>query len=314
VAQCTRLESVRVKALAGSNPASSARPHPKHWQSCFNFIIVKDMLPARGKLHKLLLVFSTALFGIFFLLSWQTANAQNISGNDGTATLGLATLVSTNLKNVKDGSVVSSSTKGAVLSIIPYDSQVLGIVSRDAAIQISTDNSKNTVPVISNGSVYVLVSSQQGNIQKGDYLTTSTIPGIGVKATKSGYVLGTAMEDYSSNDPKKSSLIAVDLNLHYFNTKPTLAGSLTDIFKLALLPNSTSLNPLFKDIVAAIVVLASLVLAFMTFGRTAAKGVEALGRNPAASKIIHLGIIFNVAIVVVIVLGGLTVAFMILRL
>ncbi len=52
----------------------------------------------------------------------------------------------------------------------------------------------------------------------------------------------------------------------------------------------------------------------MTFGRTAAKGVEAMGRNPSASKIISLGIIFNVGIVVVIVLAGLSVAFMILRL
>ncbi len=264
------------------------------------------MLPAFLKTKKYLLLITLA-FALFFC-NVLPVLAQDVQG---AATLRLANLVGTNVKNVKDGSVVSSSEKGAILSIIPYDSQVLGIVSRDAAIQISTNDDKNTLPVISNGSVYVLVSSQQGNIQKGDYLTTSTIPGVAVKATKSGYVLGTAMEDYSSNNP---NLIAVDLNLHYFNTKPTLAGSLTDIFKLALLPNTTSLNPLFKDIVAAIVVIASLVLAFMTFGRTAAKGVEALGRNPAASKIIHLGIIFNVGIVAVIVLGGLTVAFMILRL
>ena len=65
---------------------------------------------------------------------------------------------------------------------------------------------------------------------------------------------------------------------------------------------------------AAAVVLASFILAFMTFGRTAAKGVEALGRNPSASRIIHLGIIFNVSIVIVIVLAGLTVAFLILKL
>jgi len=278
------------------------------------------MLPTlKSKRNRIICAF--LVFFLTFFCSLQIALAQSASSKnsvgsvEGAATLGLATLYPTNVKNMKDGSVVSNSEQGAILSIVPYDSQVLGVVSRDAAIQISTNDSPNTVPVMSNGSMYVLVSTQQGNIQKGDYLTTSTIPGVAVKATKSGYVLGTALEDYSSNNPAQSGLIAIDLNLHYFNTKPTLAGSLTDILKLALLPASgNSPSPIFKYIVAALVVLASLVLAFLTFGRTAAKGVEALGRNPAASTIIHIGIIFNVGIVVVIVLAGLAVAFMILRL
>lgn len=276
------------------------------------------MLPAIKRIKTTIIIFS--LFTFFFSAFSQTSFAQATSSNnsggqvEGAATLGVATLVNTNTPNIKDGSVVSSSQNGAVLSDTPYDPQVLGIVSRDAAISISINNSNNTVPVISNGDVYVLVSSQQGNIKKGDYLTTSTLPGVAVKAVDSGYVLGTALESYSDPNPKASALIAVDLNLHYFNTKPTFAGSLTDILKLALLPTTTNVNPIFKYIVAALVVLASLVLAFLTFGRTAAKGVEALGRNPAASRIIHLGIILNVMIVVVIVLAGLTVAFMILRL
>jgi F0F1-type ATP synthase membrane subunit c/vacuolar-type H+-ATPase subunit K len=140
------------------------------------------------------------------------------------------------------------------------------------------------------------------------------MPGVGVKAVKDGYVLGSALEDYNSSDPKRADIIALEFNLHYFNAKPQFPGSLTDILKIALLPTKDGPTPLFKYIVAGIVVVASFVLAFMTFGRTAAKGVEALGRNPAASRIIHLGIIFNVGIVVIIVLAGLTVAFLILRL
>jgi len=223
-------------------------------------------------------------------------------------------MVNTNAKNVKDGSVLSNSENEAILSTTPYDPQVLGVVSQDAAILINNASSKNAVPVIANGNVYVLVSTQQGNIKKGDYLTTSTIPGVAVKATDAGYVLGTALEDYDNSDAKQAQLIAVNLNLHYFNTKPTFVGTLTDILKLALLPTTNGTNPFWKYIVAAIVVLSSFVLGFMTFGRTAAKGVEAMGRNPSASKIISLGIIFNVGIVVVIVVAGLSVAFMILRL
>ena len=258
-----------------------------------------------------------ALFACFLHLSscqYSFAQAQNTTATDGTATLGVARIITVTQKDIKDGSVIASSEKGAILATIPYDSQVLGVVSRDAGIIVNTTNSDNGVPIISDGSVYMLVSTSQGNIKKGDLLTTSTTPGVAVKATREGYVLGTALEEYTSPDKKQIDKIAVSLNLHYFNSKPTLAGTLSDLIKLAVLPTKDSPAPLFKYIVAAIVVLGSFVLGFMSFGRTAAKGVEALGRNPSASKIIHLGIIFNVGIVVVIVLAGLTVAFLILRL
>jgi F0F1-type ATP synthase membrane subunit c/vacuolar-type H+-ATPase subunit K len=242
-----------------------------------------------------------------------TTTQQN-TAVEGAATLGVAHIVEVKDKNIPDGSILSSSKQGAILSIVPYDSQVLGIVSRDAAIVLNSTGEQNGVPVIAVGTVYILVSSQQGSIKKGDMLTTSTMPGVAVKAIKDGYVLGEALEDYSSSNTKQIDKIAVNLELHYFNAKPTLAGTLSDLLKLALLPTKEGPAPIFKYIVAAGVVLASLALGFLSFGRTAAKGVEALGRNPAAGKIIQLGIIFNVTIVVVIIIAGLAIGFMILRL
>lgn len=230
------------------------------------------------------------------------------------ASLGVARLVELKDKDVKDGNVVSSSENGAVLSTIPYDGHVLGVVARDAAILIQSSEVTEGIPVVSNGQVYILVSSKEGPIKKGNLLTTGTIPGVAVKASKSGYVLGTALEDYDDSDPQKTEKIVVELDLHYFNSKPTFPGSLSDIFKIALLPTKEGPSPLFKYIIAALVVLGSFAFGFLTFGRTAAKGVEALGRNPAAKGVIHLGIIFNVSIVIVIVLSGLAVAFLILRL
>ena len=243
-----------------------------------------------------------------------TNNNVSTSQVDAAATLGIAHMVSVKDKNVQDASIVTSSAQGAILTTKPYDSQVIGVVSRDAGIILSSNNDPNAVPVISDGIVYVLVSTQQGNIKKQDLITTSTIPGVGVKATNSGYVLGFALEDYSNPNPKQVGKIAVNLSLHYFNSRPSLAGTLTDILKIALLPTDNAPSAMYKYIVAALVVLGSFVLGFFSFGRTAAKGVEALGRNPSASTVIHLGIIFNVAITIVIILAGLVVAFFILRL
>lgn len=264
-------------------------------------------------------ILPTFLIGfVLVLICSPIAFAQSSTSKDqdveGAATLGVARMVETKEKNVKDGSIMSSSPQGAVFSTTPYDSQVLGVVSPDAAMTINTSDSDTSIPVISEGTTYVLVSSQAGPIKKGDSITTSLMPGVGVKAVKSGYVLGTALEDYDNPDPKKVEKIAANFNLHYSNSKPTIAGSLTDVLKAALFPTKDSPTPIFKYVTAAIVVIASFVLGFMSFGRTAAKGIEALGRNPAAGKVIHLGIIFNVGIVVVIVLSGLTVSFLILRL
>jgi len=241
--------------------------------------------------------------------------AQNMStAVEGAATLGVAHIVDVAQKDIKDGSILSSSKQGAVLSTLPYDSQVLGVVSRDAAIILDSTGDPSGVPIISVGTIYILVSTQQGAIKKGDQLTTSTIPGVAVKAIKDGYVLGEALEDDANTNKNQIDKIAANLELHYFNAKPTLAGTLSDVLKLALLPTKDGPAPIFKYIVAAGVVLASLILGFLSFGRTAAKGVEALGRNPAAGKIIQLGIIFNVTIVIAIVLSGLVIGFLILRL
>jgi F0F1-type ATP synthase membrane subunit c/vacuolar-type H+-ATPase subunit K len=259
--------------------------------------------------------FFLIFFLAFFILT-PTVFAQSTDDSQsvqGAATLGVAHSVETKLKDLKDGSILSSGEHGAILSNTPYDSQVLGVVARDAGITFGSDET-NTVPVISVGTVYILVSTKAGAIKKGDLLATSTTPGVAVKAVKNGYVLGAALEDDNNPDHNQIDKIVTSLNLHYFNTKPTFAGSLTDILKLAILPTKDSPSPIFKYIVAAAVVMSSLVLGFVSFGRTAAKGVEALGRNPSANKIIHLGIIFNVMIVAVIAFAGLTVAFLILRL
>lgn len=263
---------------------------------------------------KLLIIMRLIFVILLSLIVSQPSYAQAPAIADGEASLGVARMVEVADKDVKDGSILSSGQKGAIQTIVPYDSQILGIVSRDAAIILNNTISANAVPVISTGTVYILVSNRDGDIKKGDLLTSSTIPGVAVKATKDGFVIGSALEDYTNSNKNEAGIIVASLDLHYFNSKPVFPGSLSDVFKLVLLPTKEGPGPIFKYIMAGIVVLGSMVLGFLSFGRAAAKGVEALGRNPSASRIIHLGIIFNVTITVAIALAGLVVAFLILRL
>ncbi|MGI5826506.1 MAG: hypothetical protein ACOX50_03780 [Patescibacteria group bacterium] len=86
-----------------------------------------------------------------------------------------------------------------------------------------------------------------------------------------------------------------------------------DILKLSSLATYEEPRTVFKYVMAALVVVLSFVLGFLSFGRVASRGIEALGRNLLAGKMIQFGIIVNVAITIAIVASGLGVALFILR-
>ena len=62
---------------------------------------------------------------------------------------------------------------------------------------------------------------------------------------------------------------------------------------------------------ASTVVVSSLVVTFLTVGKVARSGVDAVGRNPLASKAIMFSIIMNTILSIAIVGIGLTAAYFI---
>ena len=119
-----------------------------------------------------------------------------------------------------------------------------------------------------------------------------------------------ALNNYTS---KQIGMIQVALNIRYATLNVKITDNLLDIFKLSSLATYEQPLTVFKYFISALVVFASFFFGFFVFGKVAGKGVEALGRNPLASKMITLGIIFNVIITVSIILSGLGLALIILR-
>lgn len=81
-----------------------------------------------------------------------------------------------------------------------YD-HIHGVVvsANESAVLIGGDNEK--VYVASGGRSAVLVSNQNGDIKSGDYITLSSISGIGMKAgDHDPVVLGRAIENFTSSD------------------------------------------------------------------------------------------------------------------
>ena len=93
----------------------------------------------------------------------------------------------------------------------PYAKNVIG------AYAGKYDKEKNLHQVYILGDGHILVNSENGNIEVGDLITTSSTIGIGMKATKSGIVIGIAQESYNfaGNEVK---LIAVQYGVRHYTS------------------------------------------------------------------------------------------------
>lgn len=113
----------------------------------------------------------------------------------------LAEIYTTSDDTIEVGDVVSLDSTlqtGMKKSQVAYDKSVLGIISTRPGLVIGSVEKEGVaaLPIALSGRVPVKVSTQNGKIVAGDYLTTSSIPGVAMKATKSGAIIGTAMTSF----------------------------------------------------------------------------------------------------------------------
>jgi len=233
------------------------------------------------------------------------------------ASSGVAISVPIKDKNAKDGSIIASSPEGYSASKITYDPSLYGVLTLNPATYIINKKGKtsqDTKPVITFGKAYVLVSTINGAIKTNDFITSSNTAGVGQKGAANGYVIGTALENYTASDPKKIGKILVIVNPHYNGSFVSIRANLLQTIKSAT--GATGISPLasLRYLVAAIIVIIAFVLGFLYFGRVARTGVEAMGRNPLAGKMIQFGIIINLLLTVTIIGVGLAIAYLILTL
>ena len=105
----------------------------------------------------------------------------------------------------------------AIKSTTPYAKEVLGVISEKPGLlmrgygldEIDNIDEDTIRPLALSGRVPVKVSLSNGDIKIGDPITTSNISGVGMKATEAGYVIGRALEDYSSASPDGKILVLV---------------------------------------------------------------------------------------------------------
>jgi len=225
---------------------------------------------------------------------------------------GLATSVPIKDKDPVTGDIICSGKDGYIKCNSEYDNSMFGVISDTSALSLENKEIPDSYLVASSGNILVRVVSSNGEIHKGDLITSSKLLGVGQKATRNGYVLGMALEDYSESDKAKVGQIIVTADIH-----PTIALSDYRVDLISMLREGfiqPVLGPLasLRYLLAVLIVLISLVIGFVYFGSVARTGVEAIGRNPLAGRMIEFSVILHILIMLGIMGMGLGLGYLIL--
>lgn len=199
--------------------------------------------------------------------------------------------------------------------------RIYGVVIDPSDAPITVGNQGQKTFVATSGQYNVLVSSENGAIKSGDYISLSATDGIAAKAdTRQDYVVGRALEDFDG----KSKVL-------------TTTSSGVSIGKIAISVNPTK-NPLLNDDIAipkplrrvgeavagksvtAIRLYAALVVFLITLVVAASllwvgvrSGMIAIGRNPLSRHSIVKGLVQVLAIDVLIFIIGVFGVYLLLR-
>ncbi|MFZ5365096.1 MAG: beta strand repeat-containing protein [Patescibacteria group bacterium] len=148
--------------------------------------------------------------------------------------------VDRHVQHVQDGSIRKTDLAGAIiiadsthpdkatLSSTPYDKRIIGIIATNPSLIISGGiDDDYGYPLVLAGRIHTNVCGENGDIEIGDFITTSSKPGFGMKATEPGMVVGQALESFSGA-PGDCAQILVFQNIGwYHNAAGFVSNSVT---------------------------------------------------------------------------------------
>jgi hypothetical protein len=196
-----------------------------------------------------------------------------------------------------------------------------GIIAEDPLILFRT--SATATPIAQSGSVMVNVSTQNGPIRKGDFITLSSLDGIGTKALKNSTVkIGIAREDFDpvleAGTPTDTVvvgqieiLLTDDVVGSGFGSPESDNASLNE----PLFPNEPlEFSTFIRFMVAALITAGSGFFAYRMYEKNLLTGVVSIGRNPLAKSSIQLMMAVNIAVVTLVALSGVAISLLIILL
>lgn len=219
------------------------------------------------------------------------------------------------------------------VTALPYDemTEMHGVVvdANDAPVTLSAEGQK--VFIATGGKYEVLVSDQKGEIKAGDYITVSSISGIGMKAnTIESHVVGRALADFNGRDSVISSTEVKDTAN---NTKKVNIGRVYADISVSRNPNygppdsglpealrkaaesiaGKEVNTARVYIAVVIFVISTIIAGTIMYGGVRS-GIISIGRNPLSKKSIIRGMLQVVVFGLIVFILGLFGVYLLLKL
>lgn len=206
----------------------------------------------------------------------------------------------------------------------------VAVNTNDSPLTLSGENQQ--VYVASSSKYAVLVSDQNGKIRPGDYITLSSISGIGMRADEfQSVVIGQATGEFSGKDSpsyvsttqvrdNKGRLITINIGKVDVNigiVKNPLSKNVTDAPEIlrragqTIAGRTVTAPRLYISLTLLIIV--SLTSSSIIYSAVRS-GIISVGRNPLSKKLIIRGIFQMVMLALIIFLVGMFGVYLILRL
>jgi hypothetical protein len=205
--------------------------------------------------------------------------------------------------NIAQGTLLSLTSSGSGV-VEPAQagsntSHLVGVAAQSPLVELSAPG-EDSVQAVVGGSTMALVSNINGTVVIGDRVTVSPLDGVGMKATQSATIVGTAQANLSSvktvlktildKDGKsltiKVGLVPISVNVTYYSATLTTSGSITSLVPPILQTAADALTG--RQVSPARVLLATLalilgfVITIAVLTSSIRSEIISLGRNPLA--------------------------------
>ena len=227
----------------------------------------------------------------------------------------------------QSGDVVSFNPQTNIfyLTRIVADKNIVGVVASNPILLLS--GTGGGTPVVTSGQTVVNVSTANGPISMGDYLTSSIFVGVAEKASSTAqYIIGTALSTFPSSTTTRTATTHTATSsfttgqvqvLLSIGPNPTLVAGITNKnsdqmvntnTKEATAAGAAIIFRIVKYILAALITAGTIYVAFRTSKSAMNSSIISIGRNPLAKQSIRSILFADTAIIVLISVVGLAMA------
>lgn len=204
--------------------------------------------------------------------------------------------------NIVEGALVSlkAETPNTVELTNPSRAdKLVGVVGKNSLIELS--DGTNSVQVVTSGVAGALVSNINGDVRSGDKITASPIEGVGMKASQTGVVVGTAQADLNSVETSERSISDKDGKQQ--TVKIGLVPVQVDtVFYAGAASGSSFVPSAFQELanniagrevsavrvlIAALLLVLLLVSVVVLLYSSVKSSIISIGRNPLSENAVH---------------------------